>query len=83
MNKIPENQRLEVIEQINRIPKYKSHYRREENADVDFLPPEITLSLMYRKYKEEVEQPVSLARYKKIFYTHFNLKLKTLKEHLQ
>jgi hypothetical protein len=83
MNKISEDKRQEIINQINQIPKYKSHYRRQENSDTEFLPPEMTLSLMYRKYAEEVQNPVSFATYKRIFYTNFNLKFKTKKRHLQ
>ncbi|CAH1108889.1 unnamed protein product [Psylliodes chrysocephalus] len=48
----------EVINQINKIPKYKSHYRRAQCSNAEFLPPEITWSLMYRKYKEETEKPM-------------------------
>jgi methyltransferase-like protein len=83
MNKISKDKRQEIINQINQIPKYKSHYRRQENSDTEFLPPEMTLSLMYRKYAEEVQNPVRFATYKRIFYTNFNLKFKTKKSHLQ
>lgn len=79
-NKIEEDRRQEIIQQINGIPKYKSHYRREQNSDVQFLPPEMTLPLMYQKYKEEVQNPVSFASYRRIFFSDFNLKFKSLKK---
>lgn len=80
-NKIDEQREQEIINQINRMPKYKSYYCRNQCSDADFLPQEMTLSLMYRKYKEEVEKPVSFQTYRRIFLTKFNLKFKTLKKY--
>lgn len=79
-NKIDEDRKQEIITQINKIPKYKSHYRREQCFETQFLPPEITLALMYRMYKGEAMKPVSFVSYKRIFYSEFNLKFKSLKK---
>lgn len=35
---------------------------------------------MYRKYKEELENPVSFQTYRRIFFSKFNLKFKALKK---
>lgn len=79
-NKVDERREQEVMNQINRIPKYKSHYRRAQCSDAEFLPPEMTLSLIYRAYKEETEKPVSFQTYRRIFLTKFNLKFKKIKK---
>lgn len=79
-NKIDQRREQEVINQINQIPRYKSHYRRYQCSDAEFLPPEMTLSLMYRKYNEEIENAVSFQTYRRIFLTKFNLKFKKLKK---
>ena len=78
-NKLPEAKIQEVIEHIKKIPKYKSHYRREQTS-AEFLPPEMTIQKMYEMYNQESEEPVSMPSYKKIFYQRFNLKFKTLKK---
>lgn len=79
-NKIDERREQEIIKQIDDIPKYRSHYRRNQCSDAQFLPPEMTLSLMYRKYKEETENAVSFQTYRRIFLTKFNLRFKQLKK---
>lgn len=79
-NKIVGERKQNVIEHINAIPKYKSHYRREQNSDIQFLPPELTLPLMYKKYKADAENPVSFVSYRRIFFSEFNLKFKPLKK---
>lgn len=79
-NRIEEVRKQLVIKQTDAIPKYKSHYRREQTSDAKFLPPEMTLPLMYKKYTEEVEKPVSFVTYRRIFLSEFNLRFKTLKK---
>lgn len=55
-NKISERHFEEVRNQINGIPRYKSHYRRE-NTNSEFLPPEMTLIKMFDMYvKEKIEK---------------------------
>ncbi|XP_039291195.1 uncharacterized protein LOC111052803 [Nilaparvata lugens] len=60
-NQLTDDQINHVKDQINKIPKYKSHYRRENN-DCDFLPPEMTLQKMYNKYIEEKIETCSLQK---------------------
>lgn len=78
-NKTSEEKVEEVINQINKIPTYISHYSRKK-TDAKFLPPDVTLSKMYEMYSQEIENPVSITTYKKIFYSNFNLRTKTLKK---
>lgn len=73
------DRRKEIIEHINTIPKYKSHYRRTQ-TEREYLPPHMTIELMYNLYKTECAAPVSLSFYKHIFYTEFNITRKTLKK---
>lgn len=77
--KMPEDKKNEVRDHIRKIPKYKSHYRRGE-TDKEYLPPHMTLELMYSLYKSEHTHPVSLSSYKQIFYGEFNITRKTLKK---
>lgn len=79
-NKIPQNKEDEIIQHINKYPKYKSHYCREQNDKKEYLTSETTLTLMYSMYKEEYSDPVSYAKYKNIFYSKFNLTRKALKK---
>lgn len=65
-NKLSTEREEEVIKQIDRIPKYISHYCRN-STEAKFLPPGTTLPKMYKMYREESSQPVSLSAYKKYF----------------
>ncbi|XP_063226904.1 uncharacterized protein LOC134533326 [Bacillus rossius redtenbacheri] len=59
LNKVSDKKMEEVMAQINKIPRYKSHYRRA-NTDAEFLPPEMTLQKMYDLYlQEKTEQWVN------------------------
>lgn len=78
-NKLTDERIQAVVNHINKIPKYSSHYRREQTK-AEYLPPGITIQKMYDMYKQEEENPVSLMSYKNIFYTKFNLKIKALKK---
>lgn len=78
-NKIPEHKVEEIINQINKVPKYISHYSRK-NTDAKFLPPDVTVTKLYEMYVKEYQQPVSITKYKQIFYSKFNLRTKTLKK---
>ncbi|CAG9831150.1 unnamed protein product [Diabrotica balteata] len=66
-NKLSSTRFNEVIDHIKRLPKYKSHYRREEMQDAEYLESHITIEKMHSLYSEEVENPVSYQKYKKIF----------------
>ncbi|CAG9771476.1 unnamed protein product [Ceutorhynchus assimilis] len=78
-NKIPEHKVDEIISQIDKIPKYISHYSRKK-TDAKFLPPDVTVTKMYEMYTRECQQPVSITKYKQIFYSKFNLRTKELKK---
>lgn len=78
-NKLPNEKIQTVIDQINKIPRYKSHYCRKTSESA-YLPPDMTLVKMYNKYKEEETFPVSFSSYKRIFYDKFNLKFKSLEK---
>lgn len=78
-NKISQQKTEEVVNQINKIPKYTSHYRRER-SDAEYLPPGLTLQEMYEVYKAEAVEPVSFSTYRRIFLKKFNLKFKHLKK---
>ncbi|XP_031345271.1 uncharacterized protein LOC116172238 [Photinus pyralis] len=78
-NKLADDKVQKVVDQINRIPKYTSHYRREATT-AQFLPPDVTIQKMFEMYRLETENPVRFSSYKKIFYERFNLKFKSLKK---
>lgn len=78
-NKISEHRLQEVIQHIDKFPRYKSHYAREQSTCM-YLRSDTTLSVMYNLYKEGSESPVSFSKYKDIFLRHFNLKRKPLKK---
>ncbi|XP_031336882.1 uncharacterized protein LOC116166139 [Photinus pyralis] len=64
-NKLADDKVQKVVDQINRIPKYTSHYRREATT-AQFLPPDVTIQKMFEMYRLETENPVSFSSYKKI-----------------
>lgn len=80
LNKIPDEKLKIIKEHIDKIPKYKSHYCREQSS-FQYLPLEMTLEKMYAAYKEEnMTESVSFSSYKRFFYDNFNLKFKSLKK---
>lgn len=52
-NRTSEKKTEEIMKQIRMIPKYKSHYRREQ-CDAEYLPPGMTLQDMYDAYVKDV-----------------------------
>lgn len=79
-NKISDKRYDEVVQHIKKMPRYKcSHMQGKYDDDYLSLPPELSLSKMYDLYTKEVEQPVSLSMYKKIYYGKFNFKAKGVK----
>ncbi|CAH1099589.1 unnamed protein product [Psylliodes chrysocephalus] len=78
-NNISNKRKNQVVQHINSIPGYKSHYRKSQ-SDREYLVSNMTLDRMYKLYKNEVEIPLSFSFYKKIFYTHFNITRKPLKK---
>lgn len=63
------------MEQINKIPKYMSHYCRNETSTM-FLPSHLSLAKLYDIYKNEIENSVTFSIYKRIFYNKFNMMFK-------
>ncbi|KFM77980.1 hypothetical protein X975_00263, partial [Stegodyphus mimosarum] len=78
-NKISDKRYDEVVEHIKKMPRYKCSHLQGK-FDSEFLPPELSLSKMYDLYSKEVQQPVSLSMYKKIYYGKFNFKTKGVKK---
>ena len=78
-NKIDDVRVQEVVNQINKIPRYKSHFCQNV-TDKGFFESHITLRVMYEKYKLEVNNPVCISKYKSIFYKYFNIKRKAMKK---
>ncbi|GBN93841.1 hypothetical protein AVEN_217303-1 [Araneus ventricosus] len=80
-NKISDKRYDEVVDHIKKMPRYKCSHLQGK-FDSEFLPPELSLSKMYDLYAKEVEQPVSLSMYKKIYYGKFNFKTKGIKKEI-
>ncbi|KAF2887174.1 hypothetical protein ILUMI_18999 [Ignelater luminosus] len=79
-NKTSKKQRVTMINHINKFPRYISHYCRATRNNKEFLPIEMTVTLMHKLYTEENSTHVSLSAYRKIFYKEFNLKTKIPKK---
>lgn len=86
-NKISDESFEMVINFINMLPKYESHYRRDK-TEAMYLAPEMTLSKMYELYQDKFKSMpdvdntklCSFSTFKRIFYKKFNLRFKTLKK---
>lgn len=73
-NKFSNDQQNNVIEHINQIPKYQSHYSRKDNPNKVYVGHEYTLLNLYEDFrskfcKEKNVDPVSFDKYRKIFRT--------------
>lgn len=81
-NKLATDVKDLVINHINKIPRYKSHYCRESANKQEFLPIGMTVDKMFRLYKEDNPNSklVSFSTYRKIFLTEFNLRTKQPKK---
>ncbi|XP_022816992.1 uncharacterized protein LOC111349897 [Spodoptera litura] len=87
-NKTPEEKIDFVCHVINKLPKYKSHYRRTQNGAALYLQPGLTIQKIYDLYVDEFKlihgndskDHVSLAIFRKIFLKNFNLRFKSLKK---
>nr|CAI5848482.1 unnamed protein product [Callosobruchus analis] len=63
-----------VVEFINKIPKYQSHYSRQKNLSKLYLAPTLNMSILYKLYRTEYgSEAVSQFVFQKIFKTKFNL----------
>lgn len=72
---------------INSLPKYESHYRRERNNGAQYLKLGMTIQKIYEIYLTEFKKVygsekkyLSFATLKRVFYTNFNLRCKSLKK---
>lgn len=86
-NKTSEEDVEFVKNMINSLPKYESHYRREQNSSCQYLKLGMTIQKIYELYLEKINEvygktkaPVSLSTLKNIFYRDFNLRCKGLKK---
>lgn len=75
-NDIDEERTNKIKDHIASFPTYVSHYCRNQ-TDSKYLHLELNLAQMYQLYKDITEQPVSLTKYKIVFYSNFNLRFKT------
>lgn len=87
-NKTSEEDIAFIRNVINSLPKYESHYRRERNNGTQYLKLGMTVQKNYDIYLTEFKKVygsekkyyyVSFATLKRIFYTDFNLRCKSLK----
>lgn len=67
-----------VIDHINKLPSYESHYCRKETAK-KYLPPHYTIQLAYDQYKKSISEPVSRTLYQK-YFKECGLKIKNSKK---
>ncbi|KAL4718994.1 hypothetical protein ACJJTC_012421 [Scirpophaga incertulas] len=72
---IDKEQLLQIKQFIESLPKYSSHYCRD-NTSATFLAPNLNLSIIYDLYKEKYENHVSFFRFRLSFYKDFNLRFK-------
>lgn len=78
-NAFPVSKIVEVRAHISSFPKYISHYTRSQ-TNSKFLNSNLNLAKMYRLYKSDAENPVSVSFYKRIFYGDFNLRFNAPKK---
>lgn len=68
---------------INKLPKYESHYSRNDNHNTVFMTMEYTVQKCYEVYKQEcVDQKVNYVssdKFRRIFTEEFNIKFKNPK----
>lgn len=74
MNKLSDEDYSFIVDTINKLPKYESHYRKETNNDTLYLQPGMTLGKIYDIYRQEYAKNygeerkcASLESVKKIF----------------
>lgn len=69
---IPDTQKQEIRNHINRFPVVESHYCRK-HSNKQYLYQGLNLAIMYRLYVAESEDPAKLSVYRYIFNYEFNL----------
>lgn len=78
--KIPGDKIKKVIEFINLLPQYESHYTRAAIDGRKYLSPDLNMKIIYDEYTKWVidqnSQSVSRYMFRDIFHRKFNLKFK-------
>lgn len=78
-NKTKPNDYVFLKKFIEKFPKYRSHYRRDDTQR-HYLAPNLNLTKMYGLYQVYAEfkgqRPISLYVFRHVFYTQFNLAFK-------
>lgn len=73
-----------IINVIQKLPTYVSHYRRADYDDAKFLRSDMTLPTIYKLYEDEAklagQKVLSFSKVKHVFLTKFNLRTKPLKK---
>lgn len=80
-NKISDEQVNSVKTHIDMIPKYQSHYSRNNNLNKTYLNCDMTISGLYNDYyvpwcEKENILPIKESAYRKIFCTSYNIGFK-------
>lgn len=69
-----------VIQFINSMPKYESHYTRNSKIEKKYLDSALNLKILYSEYKKFCSENgadfVSMYMFRDIFYRKFNLRFK-------
>ena len=77
LNKTPQSRIEQVRNHISSFPTYASHYSRKDNPSKRYLSPTLSISKMFKLYKEECEKksinPVKEWCYRRVFVTDFHL----------
>lgn len=73
-NKISEEKCNDIINHIKSFPLYESHYSRQRSSQM-YFETGLNLSIMYKLYCKERDNPVSITKYTEIFKT-LNIKFK-------
>lgn len=70
-----------VREFIDKLPKYTSHYSRDDNPSKVYMSMEYTVESCYAQYKEECYEnknsPVSKDKFRRIFTEDYNISFKS------
>uniref|UniRef100_A0A6P7FQ29 Uncharacterized protein LOC114331484 n=1 Tax=Diabrotica virgifera virgifera TaxID=50390 RepID=A0A6P7FQ29_DIAVI len=74
-NKISQEKKREMKEFIDKFPRYRSHYCRNDTT-ANFLASHLNLQTVYNLYKAKHPDGVSMSRFRKCFMEDFNLKFK-------
>ncbi|GFS06946.1 hypothetical protein ElyMa_002976400 [Elysia marginata] len=75
-NKLPDGKKQEVLDFLDSLPKYWSHYTRRHNPNRFFLSPALTQNKLHELYVEkcasQAVEPVSNRMFSEIFVTGRN-----------